>query len=318
MTPATATTPSAPATRLAPLDRLSPAQVVRRAAVQATKAPSVHNTQPWRFTVGATTLDIHADWTRRLRVLDPRGRQMLISCGCAVFNARVSMAAAGYLPRVETFHDPARPTLVARLSLPGERVQLGPLGALEPWIDARHSNRGPFTDEAVPDEVVEALAAAVIEPGVELLPVTRPNHRAAAARLTALANGLEQEDPAYAAELAAWTVEAPGRLDGVPARTPVPGQPADGCLVLLGTLQDTPAAWVSAGQALEQVLLEVTREGFAATPLAQLIEVAATNSPLRAELELTVHPQLLLRIGRAFSTATSRRRRLADMFNESA
>ena len=56
------------------------AQAVRRAAVRATLAPSVHNTQPWRFVLGSSRLEIHADWNRRLRVLDPRGRQLLISC----------------------------------------------------------------------------------------------------------------------------------------------------------------------------------------------------------------------------------------------
>ena len=68
-------------------------QTLRRAAVRATLAPSIHNTQPWRFVLSADALEIHADRSRQLRVLDPRGRQMTISCGCALFNARASMAA---------------------------------------------------------------------------------------------------------------------------------------------------------------------------------------------------------------------------------
>ncbi len=62
------------------------AQALRRAAVRATLVHSVRTTQPWRFVLSASSLQIHADWTRRLRVLDPRGRQLLISCGSAVFN----------------------------------------------------------------------------------------------------------------------------------------------------------------------------------------------------------------------------------------
>ncbi|MEJ7705137.1 MAG: hypothetical protein WKF47_16480 [Geodermatophilaceae bacterium] len=95
------------------------AQAVRRAAVRATMAPSIHNTQPWRFTLNQSSLEIHADWNRRLRVLDPRGRQLLISCGCATFNARVALAAAGYegdgrtIPRGGTA-EPAGPPHRAR------------------------------------------------------------------------------------------------------------------------------------------------------------------------------------------------------------
>ena len=86
-------------------------QTLRRAAVRATLAPSIHNTQPWRFVLSADALEIHADRSRQLRVLDLRGRQMTISCGCALFNARASMAAAGYDPAVERRPDPMQPSL---------------------------------------------------------------------------------------------------------------------------------------------------------------------------------------------------------------
>ena len=81
-------------------------QSLRQAAVRATLAPSVHNTQPWRFVLTQGNLEIHANWTRKLRVLDPTGRQLLISCGCALFNARVALAASGYDAVVERFPDP--------------------------------------------------------------------------------------------------------------------------------------------------------------------------------------------------------------------
>jgi hypothetical protein len=302
------------------------AQVIRRAAVRATLAPSVHNTQPWRFTLGPGTLEVFADWTRQLRLLDPRGRQMLISCGCAVFNARVSIAAAGYTARVEPFPDPARPTLVARLTVTEARADDLPIGELDGLIEARHSNRGAFADEPVPDEVIAALVEAARAERVELFPIIKPEHRAATARLTAAANGLEQEDPRYRAELQAWTSADPGRLDGLAQATRWPPLDSDvgghaganDGLLVLGSHHDTPLAWLGVGQALEHVLLEVTRRGYAATPLTQLIEVAATNRPFRKALGLAMHPQLLVRIGRARSTGGSRRRRLADMLKESA
>ena len=294
------------------------ARVVRRAAVDATRAPSVHNTQPWRFTLAADGLEVHADWTRRLRVLDPRGRQMLISCGCALFNARVSIAAAGYVATVERFCDPARATLVARLTVREPAVDLVPIGRLQPWIDGRHTSRGAFASEAIPHAEVAALLNAASEEGAVLFALMSSEHRAAAVRLCALANGLEDEDPAYRAELDAWTAVDPGRLDGVPGRRTVIDEDSNDLLLLVGTRHDTPSGWLSAGEALEHVLLEIARRGYSASPIANVIEVAATNGPLRAALELELHPQVLLRVGRALSTETSRRRRLADMFKESA
>lgn len=68
------------------LDTRALTAAMRRAAVRGTLAPSVHNTQPWGFELGSDGLSIRTDPSRRLHVLDPTGRQMTISCGCALFN----------------------------------------------------------------------------------------------------------------------------------------------------------------------------------------------------------------------------------------
>lgn len=317
------------------------AQAVRRAAVRATMAPSIHNTQPWRLRLNGSELEIRADWNRRLRVLDPRGRQLLISCGCAVFNARVSIAAAGYESVVERFPDPAQPDLLARLRLLGHRGDRAPIAALDSAVDARHTNRRAFADEPTPSDVVDALVEAAADEGAVLFPITGPEHRLATERLSRQADFAENVDPAYRAELRAWTAGDPHRLDGVPAMPrhndgppaalptsdfdthglgwlPSDARSTSGqCLLLLGTRQDTPAAWLRAGEALERVLLEITRQGYAASPLTQVIEVAETNALLRRELDLAMHPHVLLRVGRAPTTPASRRRRLVDMLEES-
>ena len=79
-------------------------------------APSVHNTQPWRFTVRGQQISLYADAERQLRVADPDGREMMISCGAALFTARLAVRSLGYLPEICLLPDPGQPLLVARVS----------------------------------------------------------------------------------------------------------------------------------------------------------------------------------------------------------
>src|SRR5207248_497493 len=116
------------------------AQLLRRAAVRATLAPSIHNSQPWRFVLRSQALEIYADWNRQLRVIDPRGRQLLLSCGCALFNVRVSLAAGGYQAAVERFTDTARPDLVARVTLSSDTGEWLPIARLDEVIELRQTN----------------------------------------------------------------------------------------------------------------------------------------------------------------------------------
>ena len=319
------------------------AQALRQAAVRATMAPSVHNTQPWRFVIGPDTLEVHADRSRQLRVLDPTGRQLLISCGCALLNARAALAGAGYDAVAERFPDPSRPTLLARVRIGDEPVDWRPLGGLDPFIEHRQSNRRRFSDDPVPPEVVHDLVAAAAAEEAQLLEITRPHHRSATARLTQEADREQNADPAYRAELRAWTSADANRRDGVPAvAVPhVTGAAADDipirdfdtsgmgwlpgntrssmnqCLLVLGTPADRPAAWLRAGEALERVLLEATRHGYAASLFTQAIEVPRTRYLLRKELAIDMNPHVLLRIGHAPKTPASRRRRLVDVLSES-
>lgn len=318
---------------------------LRRAAVRATLAPSVHNTQPWRLHLHPGDLEIHADRARRLAVLDPTMRQLTISCGCALLNARVSLAADNIGVRVTRFPDPARPDLLATLA----SVDDGPSGdaelaALDSVLELRQTNRRRFADDEVPESVLEVLEKTAQAEGAELFVVRRPEHRITVAALSQHADEIENLNPAYRAELRAWTTDDPARRDGVPgvavphvdagSEDEVPMRDFDThgtgglpttthssrnqCLMLLGTAGDAPPDWLRAGEALERVLLEVTRHGYVATPLTQVTEVPSARAQLRRELAMTSYPHVLLRVGRAAMTPGSRRRRLVDVLVEDA
>jgi hypothetical protein len=319
------------------------ATALRRAAVRATLAPSVHNTQPWRLLLRPGELHLQADRTRQLAVLDPTTRQLTISCGCALFNARVSLAADNIAVDVARFPDPAQPDLLASITSVEDAASDEPdLAALDRVVELRQTNRRRFADDDVPESVLETLEQAAAAEGANLYVIRHPEQRTAVAGLSQHADAIENLNPAYRAELRAWTTDDPARRDGVP-ESAVPhvdagsddeipirdfdthgtgGLPTathssrNQCLVLLGTPGDTARDWLNAGEALERVLLEVTRHGYAASPLTQVTEVPSARAQLRRELGLTGYPHVLLRIGRAAMTPGSRRRRLVDVLIE--
>lgn len=309
------------------------------AARQASLAPSIHNTQPWRFVIDGDVLEVWADRTRQLAVLDPTGRQLMISCGCALMNARVSLAASGFEPRIERIPQARTTDPIARLTLPTRRTDYPPLADLAEQIPRRQTNRRRFDDTTVSREVIGRLVEAAGAEGAVLSEVQGRERLDALARLTQRADALENADPAYRAELRHWTTSDPKRSDGVPAMVVphVTGNAQDDvpirdfdthgfgwlpavtrsstsqCLLVLGTVADSPIGWLAAGEALERVWLTATQEGYVASLFTQVVEVPSTRQQLRQELDMMPHPQIVVRVGRAPHTPASRRRSLADL-----
>ena len=110
--------------------RVVPLAAQRRIVECATRAPSVHNTQPWRWRAGPDRLELLADPDRRLAETDPDGRNLVISCGAALHHAQVVAGALGWAPEVTRHPDPTQPDLLARLDLsPGDAAADGSGGA---------------------------------------------------------------------------------------------------------------------------------------------------------------------------------------------
>ena len=325
----------------------SAAGILHRAALRAIRAPSIHNTQPWRFVLTGDALEIHADRNRRLDVLDPRGRQLLISCGCALLHARIAIEAAGRKPLLLRFPDGRGSDVVASLWV-GSPQRYPDSVTLETAIDDRRTNRRAFAAEPVPTSLISELQRVAAAEGTVLHHIEKPEQRAVIIRLNAQADRIERADPAYLEEIHCWTTADLRRPDGVQAASvpyvgPDSEQATDQtaglvirgfdvrgmgwlpaanstesteCLLLLCTRQDDPLDWLRAGEALERVWLTLTAHGYWASPLTQLIEVRSTHEQLRTELHLTDHPELLLRVGRAPYVEPTRRRAPADVIVE--
>jgi hypothetical protein len=314
----------------------------RKAVERASWAPSIHNTQPWHFILRPDVLELHGDSDRQLRALDPTGRQMVISCGCALFNARVGLAADRVV-QVDRLPDPAKPDLLARLTMLDEPAPWTPLVRLDPMIERRHTNRRDFFDEEVPPEVIYELTTAAEQEETSLVQIVKPEHKMVAAQLSREAEAVQAADPRYQAELEAWTTTDLHRTDGVPvyaiprgdagSESDIPSRKFDvagrgwlptvkqsslnHCLMVLGTAKSTQPAWLRAGEALQRILLEATRFDFVVGIASQVAEVPSTRDRLRKELDLEFHPLLLMRIGRAAPTPASKRRDLTTIISES-
>lgn len=314
----------------------------RFAARYAILAPSSHNTQPWRFVIGDRELLICADRTRSLPNIDPFDRELIISCGAALFNLRVALAHFLIPVEITTFPYSAEPDVVARIAFCDAGPALKGLADLFDAIKKRATNRGPFIVEDVPDAVIERLKSAAEAEGLDLVFARTSNERERVARLVASADRRQFDDPRFRRELASW-IHSSRRNDGMPAfsqgfqaladvATPIAAmvirsfdvgagvaaaheQLARGSplLIALCSPMDNNEGWLATGLGLQHLLLAATNLGYSTSYLNQPIEVSEFRGLLATELRAATYPQVLIRVGRGSAVTHSPRRPLTDV-----
>ncbi|MFG3436471.1 Acg family FMN-binding oxidoreductase [Nonomuraea sp. NPDC047897] len=305
-------------------------------------APSVHNTQPWSFAVSGDEISVRADVDRKLRMGDPSGRELLISCGAALFTIRTALRCEGFEPIVRVLPDPDRPSLVATVTLGGPVEVDEHTRDLGRQIERRRTHRAGFTDLPVPDRLLDALTREARAEGAKLTPVGSPEAVEIVAALTRAAQEAQSADRVLTLEVIRWA-RPPGsaRTDGVPAdaypRTAphtdphfpqrdyawrhewgVEGgqeQTATGVVALLTTRGDTREEWIAAGQALQRVLLLACAHGVSAAFHTQALEMYHLREFLRQEVCGHEYPQMIMRLGITFDEGSTVRRSLPDVLD---
>ncbi len=297
-----------------------------RAAVRfAVSAPSSHNSQPWRFVLADGCLELRADRSRALPVVDPDDRELVISCGSALFHLCLALRHFGSTPQVERLPSIRDPDLLARVRVIGAWERTAEDEALFHAIPRRHTNRQPFEDRHLPGELGRVLEAAAQASGAWLHVFRTPEARSAIASLVAEADRIQMADKRFRRELAAWlrpnwterrdgmpgfalglgdVMAAAGPLivrtfDVGPGRAAHDEELAEGSpmLALLGTPRDTPYHWLEAGEALSHVLLRAQVDGVSASYLNQPIEIVELRPRLQLVAGRPGFPQMLLRLG---------------------
>jgi hypothetical protein len=307
-------------------------------------APSGHNTQPWLFRLRDQAVEVRADRTRALPVVDPDDRALVISCGAALGTLRIAARHFGFRAKVELLPDPKDEDLLAGVTLEHGDPPSDDEEELFRAIPERHSNRQAFESRDVADDLAEWLVAEARDEGVGLH-LVRGDVRAEIARLIGEGDRIQMADKHFRRELASWvhpnrsrshdgmrgygfgfgelmSHAGPlvirsfdlGRGQAARDRELAEGSPL---LSVFVTDSDEPAAWLATGQALQRVLLRARSAGVWSSFLNQPIEVAE----LRPRLAETIgrqsdHPQLMVRFGYGPSIKPEPRRPVQEVLWE--
>jgi nitroreductase len=320
-----------------------PASWVARMLATASRAPSVHNTQPWRFSVTAHAIELYADPARKIHQ-DTIGRQMLISCGAALFGLRLAVRELGRVPAVTLLPDPARPDLLARVTLgpeaPATELERRMLAALP----HRHTHRGAFDPGPLPARLLPGLQHDALAEGARLALIEGPGGHSKLAALAAEAARKQAGNPAARVEVLRWS-RAPGspRRDGVPASAfapagatgpgrlaqrdfdlgrqvgllpaPGPGEPPPAATAVLLTAGDLRIDWLRAGQALHRVLAHAATACVFASLSTEPLEYPVIRDLIPTRLALHGAPQMLLQFGLARASQATPRRAVPDVLS---
>ncbi|MGW1344477.1 Acg family FMN-binding oxidoreductase [Kribbella sp. NPDC002412] len=319
-------------------DQQLPAKDVDILLAAAVAAPSMHNTQPWRFAVKGRVIDVFLDDSRTLPAEDPTGRAMRIAAGAATFNLRCAAESLGYGTWLGLAPYPEEPDLLARIVVEPTGTPDEELRDLAEQIPKRHTGRGPSGADPLPQSIRVALVRAAYAEGAELTWLDEPEVRAVL-EMVVDTDLREIHDWRRRAERARWVGgERPD--DGVPSTalgprsTSYPAavrdmgtRPVDRMrqetsfeahpdLAVLSTRGDEPADQVAAGLALERVLLTATRDGVTASFLNQPLEFDDLRRKVQRLTQQPGHAHMIIRFGHGRPSEGTARRPVADFLDK--
>ncbi|QNE73376.1 nitroreductase [Streptomyces finlayi] len=316
--------------------------VVSAFVADAVAAPSMHNVQPWRFQYMPSTgiLRLRMDPARVLPAADPRDWGLHLGCGAALLNLRVAAVHAGWQARFSLLPDAADPELLAEVAFIRPPAADQDLEDLYAALRRRHTNRQPFTDEAVPPEVLDGLKGAAVSEGARLTFLS-PWQVETVLELVWDAEHEEAMAPDVREDIDRWTRAGSGRAtaDGIPeyafgprrhgglglvrdfaGQRHIEGRETaifekTPCLAVLGTQRDRRVDWLHAGQALERVLLQATLDGLATSLSSHALEWPELRWAVRDPRSATGYAQMLLRLGYGPIAPATPRRPVSDVLD---
>ncbi|WP_194818385.1 Acg family FMN-binding oxidoreductase [Nocardia sp. XZ_19_385] len=290
-------------------------ETIRAAVGLAQRAPSVHNSQPWRWQLMNDHLHLYADTSRHLTATDPQQRALTLSCGAVLHHARVALCALGWSSEVEYVPNPDVPEHLAVLHLAPHRPSATDIH-MAAAMAHRRSDRRRYGWGQVPETYVKAAMQHATRFGAAVTTVTRDDHPALS-KLMRRAAEHHENDALYQIELAAWSGRR-GTREGVPARNAtaihaedeLPGRafmdpvlidpkptPDAATWLMISTDRDDRLAQLRAGESLSALLLAATDLGLATCIQTEPLGLPELREDIRFSLCEGAHPQVMVRTG---------------------
>lgn len=314
----------------------------KRMLEHAVFAASGHNTQPWLFRLGTDYLDLIADRSRGLPIVDPFDRELTISCGAALDHLVTAGRYYGKELTIQVSPDATDTDLLARCRMANDMSPSSSDKALFESIPNRRTTRSKFESRELPINVRKQCIEMAAQHGIELVLITDSKRRREIADLVAEGDRIQFADPRFRRELASWvhSRRGPGQDgmsgtgfgmpdvlspigafvirtfdlgDSIAAGDQVKIVEGSPMLAVLSSTSDTLPDWLATGQALSSVLLTLTAAGATASYLNPPVEINQLRPRLGELVKCEGHPQLLMRFGYGPSTSPTVRRTVDDV-----
>ena len=284
----------------------------------AVLAPSGHNSQPWNFQVSDNKIIITPDYSKCLNVVDKENRELFISLGCAVKNLQTAARHYGY--DCSYIYEDGK--IIVTLS----KQDVCKDDILFAAIEKRHTHRGNFTGEKIPDTLLQGFEN---EENASVLIFSAESHQAGIIKQKIVeGNEIQMSDTAFKNELTSWMRFNQKHINethnglcynvlGFPPTPKAIGKKIIGMFLnpkaqnktdnavnnsasnfcVFSVKENSEKNWIDLGVFLEGFLLKITSEGLAYNFCNQPCEIEPLNRSLKQELGINGFPSVIIRLG---------------------
>jgi hypothetical protein len=307
-----------------------------------TLAANSHNTQPWRFRLGANTIDILPDFSRRTPIVDPDDHHLYVTLGCAAQNVVIAADASNRPVELAVRTNGHDGTEIRVRVGKGPGRDHGTDAGLCSAIPVRQSTRSEYDGQALSGPERRQLEDAAALPGVDVLFITEGQRMEQALEFIQEGNSAQMDSPAFVRELKEWIRYNPaaalksgdgllGSCSGSPSAPNWFGpmifdlafkkaaenkkyarqlRSSAGLAVFVAERED-PEGWIQVGRSFQRFALQATVLGIRHAHLNMPFEVPAVRPAFADWAGIPGRrPDLIVRFGKARPMPMSIRRPL--------
>ncbi len=310
----------------------------------AVKAPSSHNTQPWLISLKENRIFIKPDYSRSLKIADPKNRELFISLGCLAETFIIALAFHGFNSRL-FIHDSIDNFHLCIKTIEDENIIPSPLF---PYINLRQTTRNNFNTEVIPNFTIDELLSLDLQENIKIKILTKKENFDLISELITEANAYQIGNKHFIDELVEWMRfnqrEAMQKGDGL--YSACSGIPSigrfigkfliknfikiksenkrltkqldnSGAIVLFSSKTDSFSDLVKTGMIFNKFALLATKSNLCHSFLNSPCQVEHTRKKLAANFnEKYPFPQLIIRLGYSSKMPYSFRRRINEVITD--